>query len=103
MSREPLTDKEQGGVLVDLGEDRSTELAVVGGKGASLGRLVKADFPVPAGFVVSTAGYAAFLRANALEDEIRKINVEMTIVGGKIVYEHESGTKYPEHPYWSWM
>jgi len=37
------------------------------------------------------------------EDEIRKINVEMTIVGGTVVYQHESGTEYPEHPYWSWM
>jgi hypothetical protein len=32
-------------------------------------------------------------------DEIRKINVEMTIIGGKIVYRHEPGTPYPPHPY----
>ncbi|MBW2610146.1 MAG: amidohydrolase [Deltaproteobacteria bacterium] len=37
------------------------------------------------------------------EDDIRKINVEMTIVGGKVVYRHELGTKYPRHPYWSWL
>ncbi|MBW2610147.1 MAG: amidohydrolase [Deltaproteobacteria bacterium] len=37
------------------------------------------------------------------EDEIRKINVETTIVGGKIVYQHEPGAEYPEHPYWCWL
>ena len=59
--------------LVDLGEDRSTELAVVGGKGASLGRLVKAGFTVPSGFVVTTDAYAACLRVNDLEPRIEKI------------------------------
>ena len=73
MSDSTLTDAETGGVLVALGEDRSTELSVVGGKGASLGRLVKAGFPVPSGFVVTTNGYAECLRANDLEERIRKI------------------------------
>ena len=59
--------------LVILGEDESTELAVVGGKGASLGRLFKADFPVPSGFVVTTEAYAACLRTNDLETQIEKI------------------------------
>ena len=73
MSDQTLADQGNGGVCVSLGEDRSTELAVVGGKGASLGRLVKAGFPVPSGFVVTTDGYAACLRANDLEETIQKI------------------------------
>ena len=63
--------------LVSLGEDRSMDIAVVGGKGASLGKLVKAGFPVPPGFVVTTSGYMEFLRANDIENEIEKILAEL--------------------------
>ena len=73
MSNVTSTEQERGGFLVGLGEDGSTELAAVGGKGASLGRLVKAGFPVPSGFVVTTDAYAEFLRANDLEVKIEKI------------------------------
>jgi phosphoenolpyruvate synthase/pyruvate phosphate dikinase len=59
--------------LVGLGEDKSTEIAVVGGKGASLGKLVKAGFPVPSGFVITTGAYTEFLHANELEVKIEKI------------------------------
>lgn len=59
--------------LVSLGTDDSTQIAAVGGKGASLGKLVKAGFPVPSGFVVTTGAYTEFLRANELELKIEKI------------------------------
>lgn len=58
MSDQTLSNNAKGGVLITLGEDASTELALVGGKGASIGRLVKAGLPVPAGFVISTDAYA---------------------------------------------
>ncbi len=70
MSDSTLSD---AGSLVRLGDDASTEIAVVGGKGASLGRLLKAGFPVPSGFVVTTAGYAECIRANDLEAPIEQI------------------------------
>ena len=41
----------------ELGE--CCEVAVTGGKGASLGRLIRAGFPVPNGFVVTTQAYRA--------------------------------------------
>jgi len=41
--------------LADLG---AADVAVAGGKGANLGELVRAGFPVPDGFVVSTGAYA---------------------------------------------
>jgi len=66
------TDLKKSGLLVNLGEDRSTEIGVVGGKGGSLGRLVKAGFPIPSGFVITTDGYAECLRANDLEGKIEK-------------------------------
>ena len=47
--------------------------ALAGGKGASLGKLIGAGFPVPGGFVVSTHAYAAFLAANDLQPYINGI------------------------------
>ena len=73
MSDRISVDQKKDPILVNLGEDRSTELGVVGGKGASLGRLVKAGFPVPPGFVITTDAYAEFIRANALEGKIKEV------------------------------
>ena len=41
-------------------------LANAGGKGANLSALIRGDFAVPGGFVVTTAGYDAFVAANGL-------------------------------------
>ncbi len=41
----------------------SKDLPRVGGKGANLGELTRAGFPVPAGFCVHTAGFGAFLES----------------------------------------
>jgi rifampicin phosphotransferase len=38
------------------------DVASAGGKGANLGELVRAGLPVPGGFVITTAGYAAAVR-----------------------------------------
>jgi phosphohistidine swiveling domain-containing protein len=46
-------------------------LAVAGGKAANLARLVAGGFPVPPGFVISTAAYQAFVAENGLADLIQ--------------------------------
>lgn len=43
---------------------------LVGGKGANLGRLVTAGFPVPPGFTVSVAAYRTFMREAGLQDTL---------------------------------
>ncbi|GAA5082673.1 pyruvate,water dikinase [Thermocatellispora tengchongensis] len=43
------------------------DLGRAGGKGANLGELVRAGFPVPGGFVVTTAAYDAVVRAAGLD------------------------------------
>jgi len=43
----------------------------VGGKGANLGEMVQAGFPVPNGFVVTAQAYFQFLDANNLREPIR--------------------------------
>jgi rifampicin phosphotransferase len=44
---------------------------LVGGKGANLGLLAQAGFPVPAGFTITTAAYAAFLAADGLGERVQ--------------------------------
>ncbi len=41
-------------------------LEVAGGKGANLSRMTRAGFPVPPGFLITTAAYRAFVQANAM-------------------------------------
>ena len=47
-------------------------LARVGGKGASLTRLVNAGFPVPSGFHVTTDAYRHFVAKNGLQSQIEE-------------------------------
>ncbi len=44
----------------------AASLEIAGGKGANLARLIEAGFPVPGGFIVTTAAYQAFLQENNL-------------------------------------
>ncbi len=48
-------------------EDPGLDLDVAGGKGASLGRLTRAGYAVPPGFVVTTAAYRAAVEENHLD------------------------------------
>ena len=47
-----------------------TSISKAGGKGANLGEMTNAGFPVPAGFVLTTAAYEAFVEAHNLQEEI---------------------------------
>jgi phosphohistidine swiveling domain-containing protein len=47
-----------------------SDIPRAGGKGANLGEMTAAGFPVPAGFVLTTAAYDAFVRANGLQAQI---------------------------------
>ncbi|MFI5272532.1 MAG: PEP/pyruvate-binding domain-containing protein [Ktedonobacterales bacterium] len=48
-------------LICTLRGDDDAPLSLVGGKGANLARLVRAGFPVPDGFVITTVAYYAFL------------------------------------------
>jgi len=49
------------------------DLPLVGGKGANLGEMTKAGFPVPNGFAVTVAAYDAFLDENDINKQISNI------------------------------
>ena len=46
------------------------DLAAAGGKGANLGEMTTAGFPIPSGFVLTTKAYDAFVNANDLQPAI---------------------------------
>ncbi|WP_254525996.1 PEP/pyruvate-binding domain-containing protein [Natrinema caseinilyticum] len=58
---------------LSLTASRATEISLVGGKGANLARLKQAEFPVPEGFVVTTAAYSALLTESDIPDRIRAL------------------------------
>lgn len=56
-------------LILPLDSEKAT-LRTTGGKGANLARLVRAGFPVPGGFLVTTVAYNAYVAANHLGERI---------------------------------
>jgi len=56
--------------VMHFNEVNRTNLLEVGGKGANLGELSKAGFPVPPGFCITTSGYRDFIAASYEIDEL---------------------------------
>ncbi len=48
------------------------DLASAGGKGANLSRMLRAGLPVPGGWILTTAAYRDFTRANRIDDRLRR-------------------------------
>jgi pyruvate,water dikinase len=48
----------------------SNDIALAGGKGANLGEMTAAGFPVPPGFVLTTDAYRAFVQTHGLQQPI---------------------------------
>lgn len=59
--------------VADLEDFGAGDLAVAGGKGANLGELLRIGLPVPAGFIISTAGFASMLDDTGLGSGIRAL------------------------------
>jgi pyruvate,water dikinase len=55
---------------VSLRSLNAKDLLAAGGKGANLGELVNAGFPVPPGFVLTTKAYQYFVQKNGLQPQI---------------------------------
>lgn len=59
--------------------DKQADLETVGGKGMSLAKLAAADFPVPAGFHITTQAYEQFVAANDLQPAIEEALSEVDV------------------------
>ena len=56
--------------IVDLSEVGLADVGLVGGKGANLGEMIAAGFPVPPGFVVTAEAYLDAMEHAGLRDEL---------------------------------
>src|SRR3990167_3859891 len=60
-------------LVVWLSEVDKSDVAYVGGKGANLGEMIQAKFPVPNGFVVTESAYRQFIKENNLDLKIKHL------------------------------
>lgn len=60
-------------LVVWLHDIDKEDVAFVGGKSANLGEMIKAGFPVPGGFALTTTAYYNFLSENDLKTKIRHL------------------------------
>jgi pyruvate,water dikinase len=68
--RGPRAQPEAADAVRDFGRLSRADVAYAGGKGANLGELTAAGFPVPPGFVIGAPAYAAFCDRGGLRDRI---------------------------------
>jgi pyruvate,water dikinase len=57
--------------IVWFNEVSKNDVPTVGGKGANLGEMTRAEIPVPPGFIVTASAYFNFLEKSGLKDKIR--------------------------------
>jgi len=57
-------------LVLPLSKIRKDDTEIVGGKGANLGEMISAGFPVPNGFALTVYAYDLFLRENAIYSKI---------------------------------
>ena len=80
--------------VVSLADVSLQDVAIVGGKNASLGELIrhlrKAGVRVAPGFATTVAAYKAFIAANGLEGTIREtIGRNRKILGDAVAKDYE--------------
>ncbi|MCP4361201.1 MAG: phosphoenolpyruvate synthase, partial [Chloroflexi bacterium] len=56
--------------IIPFPQLNKTNISTAGGKGANLGEMIAAGFPVPPGFVLTTGAYDAFVQANGVQRQI---------------------------------
>ncbi len=59
--------------IVWFNEVTKDDVPIVGGKGANLGEMTKANIPVPAGFIVTANAYFDFLQRTKISGRIREL------------------------------
>ncbi len=60
-------------LIVWFNEVDKEDTALVGGKGANLGEMTKANFPVPNGFIITSNAYYKYIKENNLDRKIKHL------------------------------
>lgn len=63
------------------------DVALVGGKGANLGEMTRAGFPVPPGYVVTVDAYFDFINGSGLKDKIHRLLSNLNVDNTKALDE----------------
>lgn len=58
------------------------DVAIAGGKGANLGELLNAGFPVPDGFIISSNAYRDFIKANGIDTNASPETIREAVLKG---------------------
>ncbi|NOU93695.1 phosphoenolpyruvate synthase [Paenibacillus sp. LMG 31456] len=81
--------------VLDFQQIDKTSLPLVGGKGANLGEMTRAGFPIPAGFCVTTGAFRAFLeQSDEMEayflrlEEVKADQLDEIAVLGRSIRDH---------------
>lgn len=59
--------------ILEFSEVNKDSIPEVGGKGANLGEMINAGFPVPQGFIVSSGAYKLFIEENNFKKQIKDL------------------------------
>lgn len=88
--------------VLNFNEIDKSDLLHVGGKGANLGEMTKAGFPVPQGFCVTTRAYRSFINTSKKMDELfsllDRVNYDDLVQIGKLgqrIREHLASITIP--------
>jgi pyruvate, water dikinase len=98
-----LTDKKTKNILWfnEVGKDDG---ATVGGKGANLGELTRAGFPVPPGYIITAQAYFDYVKATGLDKKIETMLADLDFEDSKDLQKRAEEVKIlirktplPEH------
>lgn len=78
--------------VVWLDEVGKEDIAIVGGKGASLGEMIHAELPVPSGFAVTAQAFRRFIDENGTGEELFKC-LEVDVDDPDVLNETEKKAK----------
>jgi len=65
--------------IVDFRDIDKGDTELVGGKGANLGEMTRAGFPVPPGFAITVQAYDTFLKDNDMADKVYGMLAELDV------------------------
>jgi pyruvate,water dikinase len=78
--------------VIWLEEVGKEDIAIVGGKGASLGEMLRAELPVPPGFAVTAQAFRRFIDENGINDELFS-SLEVDVDNADILRDAEKKAK----------
>src|SRR3990170_7621393 len=79
-------------MVVWLEEVGKEDISIVGGKGASLGEMLRAELPVPTGFAVTAQAFRRFIDENGISEELFR-SLEVNVDDADILREAEKKAK----------